>query len=229
MKTKTQASLAALALEELVGAPAHPAVDLTAAAAALNPAGAGETGVRPEVRAAAAMARASEARSRAARGALAPRLAIRFGAQYENPNSRYFPAEREWQPSWDASAVLSWDLDFGITAGGALAARAEARAARAGLEVAEQESALGLARARAVFDLGFGERAVAQERVRVAERAVALTTIALEAGRATAVDLLDRERDLALARSVEQRAAYELLVAAERLAVLGGRFGPEGE
>ncbi len=228
-QAEAMASLARQRLAQLVGADVHPGIDLVATAAALDIAGPPDDGSRAEIRVAAAAAVAAKAKARAAAGALAPRLALRFGAQYENPNSRYFPAETTWQPSWDASVVLSWDVDLGITAGGAVAARAEARAAAAGLEAVRDETALSVAQARTVFELGFGELDVARERIEVAERAVAQTALAVDAGRQTATDLLERERDLALARSAQQRAAHESLVAAERLRVLTGRAGPETE
>ena len=171
--------------------------------------------------------KATRARARAAMGALAPRAALRFGAQYENPNSRYFPAEATWQPSWDASVVLSWDLDFGITAGAAAAARAEAHAAEAALRATEDETTLGLAQAQMLYDLGFGELALARERIHVAERAVELTSVAVQAGRETATELLERHKDLAFTQAAQQRAGYDALVAAERLRTLSGRFGPE--
>ena len=197
-----------------------------AAARALDSEGPLDDGDRAELRVAAAAVAAANARARAAAGALAPRLALRFGAQYENPNSRYFPVEQTWQPSWDASVVLSWDVDLGITAGAAVAARAEARAAAAGLEAVRDETELALVQARTVFELGFGQLAVAGERIEVAERAAAQTALAVQAGRQTGVDLLERERDLALARSAQQRAAHEALIAAERLRVLTGAPGP---
>jgi multidrug efflux pump subunit AcrB/outer membrane protein TolC len=227
VQAEALATLAAQKLSQLVGGDVSPSIDLVAAAAALVPGESTDGGTRAEVRAAAATLGAAKAKARAAAGSLAPRAALRFGAQYENPNSRYFPAEAEWRPSWDASVVLTWDLDFGITAGTAATARAEARAAEAAMRATTDESILGLAQAQTVYALGFGELGVADERVEVAQRAVQLTAVALEAGRRTATDLLERQRDLALARSAQQRAGYEVLVAAERVRGLTGRFGPQ--
>jgi len=223
------AQLAQQRLSVLVGADLHPRLDLVALARELDAEAAGGDSERAEVKVAAANAGAARARARAAAGALAPRLAFRFGAQFENPNSRYFPLEKAWEPSWDASVVVSWDVDLGITAGGAVAARAEARAAAAGLEAVRQETTQGLSHASTVLQLGLGELHLARERIAVAERAVAQTRLAVDAGRQTRTDLLDRERDLAMARSAEQRAAHEALVAAERLRLLSGEFGPLGE
>ena len=229
VRAEAMAVLAEQRLSQLAGRPLHPVVDLVGAARALGGEEPQDDGAPPEIRAASASARAAQARWKAANGALAPRVAARFGLQYENPNSRYFPVEEEWRPSWDASVVLTWNVDFGVTIGAAQAARAESRAAEAALDLLADETALGRSQAAATRSLGLGELALAAERIALAERAVSVTRVALDAGRRTATELLEVQRDLALARGAEQRAAYEVLVATERLRGLQGHHGPDPE
>jgi len=172
-----------------------------------------------------AMATAAAAKASATTGALLPSVALRFGAEYSNPNSRYFPLESEWRESWDASVVLSWTLD-GVRWPEASGARMDAAAARSGLEALQRQTEVALAEARAPLASADLQLSVAAERVRVAERAVQAAETALSQGRTTNVELLARESDLAMARAAEQRVALQLIVAAETANALAGGFGP---
>jgi len=181
---------------------------------------------RPEVAATAAAVRAAEALARAKTGALAPSLALAAGYQYENPNTRYFPIEEAWNHSWDASLVLRWNLDAGLSLNEAKAARADAAAARAGLRALRDETELQQTQAELELALGAEQVELAAERVRLAERAATAAETAVEAGRLTATEYLERRADLARAQAAQQQIAMGLILAHERLRGLSGEYGP---
>ncbi|MBT3288916.1 MAG: TolC family protein [Victivallales bacterium] len=181
---------------------------------------------RPEVAATAAGVRATEAVARAKVGAMVPSLALAAGYQYENPNSRYFPIQEEWNDSWDASVVLSWNLDAGLRLNEARAARADAAAARAGLRALRDETELRQTQTE-IETLQWTEQlGLAAERVRLAERAALATQTAMEAGRLTTTDYLERRADLALAHAVQQHTVLSLILSHERQRGLTGSYGP---
>lgn len=222
----TSALVARESLAALLGAPVDQApVDVVATARAQTWATVAD-GRAASLVEGEAKARAAEAKARAVTGQLAPTVALRFGAQYANPNTRYFPVEAEWRDTWDASVVLSWNLDSGARWSEARAARLDAHAARSGLEALERQTRTELAGALARLRLSPSELDLAQERVRVAGRAVQAAQTALDQGRITAADLLERESDLAMARAAEQAVALDVVVAAESARALGGQFGP---
>ncbi len=182
----------------------------------------------PQVQSAAAGARAAQANARAKSGALFPSLALAAGYQYQNPNSRYFPLVAEWNDSWYASAVLTWNLDTGLRRSQARSARATAQAAQAGLRALREETELRLAQQESQIRMGALKLSMAAQQVRLAQRAAKAADTALDAGRLTTLDYLERRADLALARASQQRAALDLILAQERLRGLVGEFGPGG-
>ena len=225
---RSRAALADRAVELLLGAPPGPVnIDLLALAQQRAETAEEERGRSARLVAAEAGADAVQARARATTGLLAPVVALRFGAQYENPNSRYFPLEAEWRPSWDASVVLSWDIDVGIRLGQSRAARADARAALAGLEGLQDEHELQEDHLRALLEQSGGDLALADQRVELAEQAVEVVSRAVAGGRAPPRAQIDREVDLARARAARLAVALERVLAHERLRVLGGEQGPE--
>ena len=181
---------------------------------------------RPEIEATAAGVRAAEALARAKLGAMVPSLALAAGYQYENPNSRYFPIQEAWNDSWDASVVLSWNLDAGLRFNEAKAARADAAAARAGLRALQDETELRQSQAEIELQQWSEQLELAAERVRLAERAVLAAETAMEAGRLTSSEYLERRADLAMAQAVQQRTALSLILSYERQRGLSGAYGP---
>jgi outer membrane protein TolC len=219
------AAVAAKGLEVFLGKAGSPAeVDVVTTARTLA-----DLSV-PEGRAAAvdqteAMVEAAEAKARATTGGLLPSVALRFGAQYANPNTRYFPPEAQWQGSWDASVVLSWKPS-GALWQEARGARLEARAARLGLDALQRQTDLELEQALVPLQAAPQQLDVAAQRIRVAERAIQAAETALYEGRITPAELLDRESDLALARAAELGVALQVIVAAETARGLVGGHGP---
>jgi multidrug efflux pump subunit AcrB/outer membrane protein TolC len=224
---RSRAALADHAVEVLVGATAGSAdVDLLVLAREYATIEETERGRSARLRSAEAGLGAVQAKARATTGLMAPAIGLRFGAQYENPNSRYFPLEAEWNPSWDASVVLTWNIDVGVRLGQSRAARADARAAQAGLEGLEDEQELVEAQLLTLLEQSAGDLALADQRVELAEHAVEVVARAVEAGRAPAIELIDRETDRARAEAARLMVSLDRVLAHERLRVLGGDWGP---
>ena len=68
--------------------------------------------------------------------------------------------------------------------------------------------------------------ALAADRVRLAEAALQTTRTALDNGRATHTDVLDREAELAAARMVQLKVALDAIVTVESARVLSGLGEP---
>lgn len=225
-EAQAQATLAFEGLAALLGGPSGPVeVDVVADAMRRS------VDLRAEGRAAAlraadAQAQAAQARALAVAGQLSPAFALRFGATHANPNSRYFPLQAEWHGSWEASAILTWQLDAGLRWQEARAARLQAQAAEASRDALERQTQIDLRGAWIRVELAPTQLGVAAERVRVSGRAVEAAAHAVEQGRLAASELLDREADLARASAAEQRVALEVLIAVERARTLAGHAGP---
>ncbi|MBN2800927.1 MAG: efflux RND transporter permease subunit [Deltaproteobacteria bacterium] len=221
----SRARLAEASVRALLGvgaeAPLAPEAP-TLAAAPLTPSAAVVRAQSPALHTARAAEASAQSRARAARGALAPQVALRLGAQYANPNSRYFPAVAEWNGSWDAGIVAQWSLDTGVVLGEARAAAAEARAAAEGLRQAELESALLRERTGEEEHLSVERLALSERRLQLAAAALEQAQRAHQEGRLTVAELLDRERDLTGAAVGSAQARYEAALAQERAARLTG-------
>ncbi len=220
------ASTALQALESLTGRPAGPqSADMPAIARKLASANI-PTGEAAEVRALHARAKVAEALSKVKNAQLLPSVALRFGAQYANPNTRYIPLETAWRSTWDASIVLSWTVDAGVRWHEASSARLSSAAAHQGLMAAERQTALELLRATSSTTEGIGLLNIASERIVLAKRAVKTAETALNNGRITPAEVVQREADLGLAQMAEQKAAFQVVVSVEKARALAGHFGP---
>ncbi len=171
-------------------------------------------------------ANAARARGKAATGALLPTLAVRASAQYSNPDLTQFPVRNEWGTYWDASLVMRWTLDAGVRWGEARAARLDAHAAELATEALARQEDVARAGALATVEMAAQQLRVAAERVRLAEHAASVADTALENGRTTPAEVLDRRADLAMARAAELRVALEALLAVETARVQSGVSGP---
>jgi multidrug efflux pump subunit AcrB/outer membrane protein TolC len=223
---RAQQALARARLERLTVPGVEPAPAALRDAANRQGAALPAEGERPELRAAEAAAEAAAARARVQQAALAPTVAVRLGAQYENPNPRYFPIRDEWLDSWDASVVATWTLDAGVRAREARASVAEAEAAQAARRALLDETALLQADAMRRREAAARQLQLADARADLAARALAETRRAEAAGRATALDLIEREADQARATLAAERAAYDWLVAEADRRALFGVWGP---
>ncbi len=224
---RENAALARRRLAILLGREPDPVVvDPIAVARDIAGPASGRPEQNPGLQSAAAGAEAARANARARTGALLPSVAVAAGYQYQNPNTRYFPLEAEWHDSWYVSVAMTWKLDMGLRLNQAREARASADAAEAGLRAVRRETELRLARQESEVRLAAEKLGMAAEQVRLAERAARAADTALEAGRLTTLDYLERRADLALARASQQQAALDLILARERLRGLVGEYGP---
>lgn len=199
-----EASRAALASligwpEEAVLAIADPlADDEPETYAALADLGTGDDAI--DVAVARRVARLRATQAEALEAGLWPQVALRLGATVANPNERYFPARSEWNASWDASLVVSWQFDSLATVHEARAADADAAAAIRAAEALSERTQLEARRQRAALAGAVAAVSALRESVTASERAVADTDALFHAGRAALTEVLDRQSELERAR-----------------------------
>jgi outer membrane protein len=165
---------------------------------------------------------AAHERERAAAAGLKPLVAVGGGFDYARPNSRIFPRQDAWKPSWDASVNVNWPLfDGGKTRSDMAEAAAASRVFQERL--AEFDSVLAveirqrlteLTSARAAIDsANDAVRSATEARRVVGERfsaGVATSTDVLDAHVAVLQSELDRNNAIAGARLAEARLARAL-------------------
>lgn len=153
---------------------------------------------RPDVQVARALAAVKDAQVAAASAPLLPQVGLRFGANYDNPNQRFFPWRREFNLSWDASVVASWTvLDFGVAWLGREAAQAEARAAKLKADAADEGAQLELAARRLEAGTMVERIAAAEVAAAAAGEALARAQRLCEAGQAPCLGVLDAQAEAA--------------------------------
>jgi outer membrane protein TolC len=171
---------------------------------------------RPEVAAMQARVRASEAGVTSARGGWWPQIALVGNYNYLNPNSRYFPLNKQFKDSWDVSVSASLDIwNWLQTANQSAQASAGLSQAREGLAMLQDgvtlevtQSYLGIQKAR--------ERATVSEKgVAQAEENYRIMKGKFAQGLAANSELLDAEVALLQSRLnlVQSLIDYELAVA----------------
>lgn len=158
----------------------------------------------PDVVAAQRVARLRSTQAEALEAGLWPQVGLRLGATVANPNERYFPPRTEWNGSWDASLILSWQFDSLATWHDARAAESEAAAAAQTVQALTERTRLEARRARAELAGAVAAVTALRESVHASERAVADSEILFQAGRLTLTEVLDRRTEL-------ERARLELL------------------
>ncbi len=173
--------------------------------------------------------RAADAMSDVAGGQLLPTLVLRLGAQYANPNKRYFPIKDEWNGSWDASIVFSWNIDLGVKWYEAKSAERTAAAAKSGVEAVKRQTELSIKQNAGVLKLSETKLKVAAERVKIAKDALRTSEKAMGEGRATSLDIIERYRDLGLAKAAQQKVALSIVILTEQKRALNGKFGFDGD
>jgi outer membrane protein len=179
---------------------------------------------RAEVKSADANAAAARAQAAAARAGRYPSLSAFADAIEANPNPRFFPAKKEWNPTWDLGAQLTWSPNDVLLAGGS-AADAESRVGaieanknnvRDGIEIEVTQGWQGVREADFAIDASTRELASAQEAYRVAREL-------FNNGRGTSTTLTDAETDLTRARLDLLNAKADVRIARIRLAHALGR------
>lgn len=221
-----------LALATLLGLPSTTALELVevldAVAAESLPATAQllseALATRPELAIAQEGAALATARAGVEGGSLWPQASLRFGYNYERPNSRYFPVRNRFDDSWDLSLLMSWTAwDWGATYHGKRAAEAEAAAAVRGVDVVRDAVRLDVERRHQEQASATEKIAAARQAVGTAERAQAAAAILFEVGRIQSLDLLDATTELAQARSDLVQAFADARIAWARVRRAAGR------
>ena len=183
--------------------------------AAAEPArGAGEGHLDAQVAEARASLRATQAE--AAEAGLWPQLALRLGATWANPNERYFPPQAEWNATWDASVVLSWQFDALATVHEAEAARSDAAQARLAAEAVRERALIEATRHEAARLGAAAAVAALGEAVQARHDALTQTEALYRAGRSTLTEVLDRQAEHDQARLDRVDAQVELRLALSR-------------
>jgi outer membrane protein len=153
-----------------------------------------------------------------------PRLDAQAGAQYSNPNPRFFPAEEKFHGTWDASVVLSWTPTtiFGVQASTrSLDAKAAELAAQRQslLDGLQLEVAQALSAER---DAQFAVT-VSQQALAAADEGYRVRRELFRSGRATLVEVTDSETELTRARLELVNAHIDLRIAQVELNHVLGR------
>ncbi len=226
LEAKNALQVATYSLESFLGTTiVRPSLDIVALAQkAEGPALA--PGRSPALDKAYSLADAAKAKAKAAKAPLYPALAFRLHGEYSNPNTRYFPVKSEFNGSWDASLLLNWKLDFGVTKSESKRAQLEASAARFGANALERQTKIEIGKSLSSLQLAPSQLAVAAERIALAKRAVAAAERAVAQGRSTQTEVLEREAQLGLAQAAQQKTALTIVLAAERARTLRGDYGP---
>jgi outer membrane protein TolC len=153
-----------------------------------------------------------------------PRLDGAAGAEYSNPNQRYFPPENKWNSTWYAGVTLSW-TPTNIFQNQANTRSIDAKAA----EVAAQRQSMldGLEyevsqALNAEHDAEFAV-SVSQQALAASEEGYRVRRELFRSGRATLVEVTDSETELTRARLELVNAHVDLRIAQVQLQHALGR------
>jgi outer membrane protein TolC len=153
-----------------------------------------------------------------------PRLDGAAGAEYSNPNARYFPPANKWNSTWYAGVTLSWTPTniFGTQASArSLDAKAAEVAAQrqSMLDGLEYEVSQALSADR---DAEFAVT-VTQQALASSEEGYRVRRELFRSGKATLVEVTDSETELTRARLELVNAHVDLRIAQVQLAHVLGR------
>jgi outer membrane protein len=153
-----------------------------------------------------------------------PRLDASAGAQYSNPNPRFFPQENKFHSTWEAGVTLSWTPTaiFGTQAAThALDAKAAELVAQrqAMLDGLELEVSQALSAER---DAQFAVT-VSQQALAASDEGYRVRRELFRSGKATLVEVTDSETELTRARLELVNAHVDLRIAQVELAHALGR------
>ncbi len=153
-----------------------------------------------------------------------PRLDGAAGAEYSNPNQRYFPPANKWNSTWYAGVTLSWTptniFQTQANTRSIDAKAAEVAAQRQGmLDGLEYEVSQAL---NAERDAEFAV-SVSQQALAASEEGYRVRRELFRSGRATLVEVTDSETDLTRARLELVNAHVDLRIAQVALSHVLGR------
>jgi outer membrane protein TolC len=207
----------ALAAEAALDAPPAPAASIEALVATARE-------QRPERAALVKRVSAAGERGRAAGAYTRPTVGVGGGVDYANPNSRFFPREKAWRPSWDASVNLTWPIFDGGRGRSELAeAAALGRATEARLADFDSSLAVEVRQRRREIDASRAAIDAASDAVRSAAEARRVLGERFAAGVATSTDVLDAQVALLQAELDRTQAMANAHLADARMARALGR------
>jgi outer membrane protein TolC len=184
------------------------------------------TASQPALAAARHGADAARSAVRASRSTWLPRVALAAGWTLANPNERHFPVRAEFNDTWDASVVASWDLwRSGADHYRSQAAAFEAENAARRVARAEDAVALGLRTLLAVGPAREAEVAAARAALEAASQAAVAARALFDGGRSSTSDLLTAEAALEAAESrLIEAEAGRVRVWADLMRLTGGQM-----
>lgn len=173
---------------------------------------------RPDIAAAQARIRASEAGVTAAKASWFPTIALTAGYLYANPNQRILPNRKQFDGTWDVGINLSWNAWNWLQPQYQLEqARAQYEQAKAATEAQRDNAAVEITQNYVALQPARERISVAHEALLQAEENYSITVNRFNAGLATSTDLLDAETMLLQARINEINARADYMIAYSRL------------
>lgn len=147
-----------------------------------------------------------------------PKLSAFFQAEYSSPNQRIFPVTDDFNLTWVAGAQLSWTLNETLfTRTNVDRLRAETNQLRADRENLERGARVQIMAAQQAVEVARAALETSRKGLAAAEESYRVRRELLNAGRATAVELVDAETELTRARIAALNARVDLRVALVQL------------
>jgi outer membrane protein len=180
---------------------------------------------RSDVRSLRELLTSTERQIAAAEGSRMPRLAVAFNVDVANPNPRIFPQTARFEPTWDLSAILSWNLhDMLNGRSQAAEARALLDQRREDLRTLEDGIRVQVIEAFTSYRAATEALEAAQLGVEAADESYRIQLERYGLGALTATDLIQTSLEQVQARLDWLTAAIDGRVARARLErALGGR------
>lgn len=181
-------------------------------------------GARPEIKSIDKNASAARKLSEAANAGKIPQVSAFGDLTYANPNSRRFPQQNEWFPTWAAGAQITWTPNDYLAAG-PQSSDAESRAAALDAQKSAIRDGIELEVTQAYQSVLESDVAITttKRQLESAEEGYRVARELFNAGRGTATTLIDAETDLARTRFEHLNAKVDARLARIRLEHAVGR------
>ncbi len=155
------------------------------------------TQIRPEVKAADARVRASEAGITLAKSSWYPQVSLYGNYYYSKPNQRIMPTQNKFDGTWDAGVNLSVNVwDWMTTAHQTDQAEAQAAQAKDGLGMIKDGITLEVTQNYLNMKQAYKKVTLAELTVKQAEENMRVTADKFKSGLATSADVIDAETAL---------------------------------
>jgi len=159
------------------------------------------TQIRPEVKAADARVKASEAGITLAKSSWYPQISLYGNYYYNKPNQRIMPTQNQFDGTWDAGVNLSVNVwDWMTTAHQADQAEAQAAQAKDGLGMIKDGITLEVTQNYLNMKQAYKKVTLAELTVQQAEENMRVTSDKFKNGLATSADVIDAETALISAK-----------------------------